>query len=193
MKRSPFGEVEKILKSEGVGIFPTDTLYGIVGSALSKKAVENIYALRKRDSDKPLIVLISSFLDLKIFGIELSALQKKIVKQYWPGKVSVVLKCEGKKWQYLHRGKKTIAFRYPDDKNLLDLLKKVGPLVAPSANISGKKPAETFSQAQKYFGEQVDFYVDSGKLKSRPSTLISLDDNGEITVLRKGAVKITEN
>jgi L-threonylcarbamoyladenylate synthase len=190
MKSTAFEEVEKILRSGGVGIFPTDTLYGFVGSALKKATVERIYSLRKREKDKPMIVLISSLKELETFGIYLTMEQEKLLKKYWPGKVSVVLECKKKKWQHLHRGKNSIAFRFSDDKNLLEILKKVGPLVAPSANIAGEKPAESIGQAQAYFGDEVDFYVDCGKLKSKPSTLISLDEKGKIKVLRKGAVRI---
>lgn len=179
-----------VLASGGIGVFPTDTLYGVVGSALEKKTVERIYGLRDRDLDKPMIILISSLKDLEIFGIVLSAKQKKSLKKLWPGKVSVVLDCPLKKFQNLHRGGKTLALRLPDDKNIIKLLKKTGPLVAPSANMAGQKPAETFYEAQKYFGDKVDFYINAGKLKSKPSTLVRMDAAGNITVLREGAVKI---
>lgn len=182
--------ISSILLSGGVGIFPTDTLYGVVGSALNKKTVERIYKLRKRDLKKPMIILISSLKDLEIFGLKITSEQKKILKEIWPGKISVILDCPLKKFSYLHRGTKTLALRLPKDKWLVNFLKKTGPLVAPSANISGEKPAGTFAETKKYFGEKVDFYIDKGKIKSKPSTLIKLDENGKIKVLRQGSVKI---
>ena len=182
--------ISPILKLGGVGIIPTDTLYGIVGGALKKETVERIYALRKRDLKKPMIILISGVGDLKKFGIILNSAQKKILSNIWPGKVSIVFDCKYKKFEHLHRKSKTLAFRLPADDELIGLLKKVGPLVAPSANLSGKKPAETYLEARKYFGEKVDFYVDSGKLKSKPSTIIKIGESGEIEILRQGAVKI---
>jgi len=199
MKEKNNGEkiIISILLSGGIGVFPTDTLYGVVGSALNKKTIERIYKLRKRDLKKPMIILISSFNDLKIFGIKLNEKQKNILKNLWPGKVSVVLDCPLKKFDYLHRGMKTLALRlpageagFPKDEKLIKILKKTGPVVAPSANIVGDKPAETHKEAKKYFGDKVDFYVDKGKLKSKPSTLIQLSKNGEIKILRQGAVKI---
>jgi L-threonylcarbamoyladenylate synthase len=197
MKKTDWIEIRKsiapILKLGGVGIVPTDTLYGIVGSALNKETVERIYDVRKRDLTKPMIILISSLADLKMFGIVLSLSQKKTLKNIWPGKVSVVMDCKHKKFEYLHRGKKTLAFRFPDDKEIINLLKKTGPLVAPSANLAGKEPATTYEQARKYFDEEVDFYVDFGKLKSKPSTLIAMNDNGVFEILRKGAVKLPKS
>ncbi|HAR99898.1 MAG: Sua5/YciO/YrdC/YwlC family protein [Candidatus Moranbacteria bacterium GW2011_GWC2_37_73] len=196
MKKDSWTQIQKsvipILKLGGVGIIPTDTLYGLVGSALNKKTVERVYQLRKRDLKKPMIILISSLNDLKKFGIILSASQKKILGEIWPAKVSVVFECKLKKWEYLHRGQKTLAFRFPSDEELVSLLKKVGPLVAPSANLAGKKPAETYVEAKKYFGEDVDFYVDFGKLKSKPSTLVEFGKDGKLKILREGAVKIAK-
>lgn len=179
-----------ILKLGGIGVVPTDTLYGLVGSALNAETVERIYHVRRRDLKKPLIVLISSLNDLKKFGIKLTLLQEKKLKEFWPGKVSVIFEYKGKKFQHLHRGKNSIAFRFPYDFELLNLLKKVGPLVAPSANRAGDEPATNFKEARAYFTDEVDFYVDGGKLKSKPSTLIEMNKKGEITVLREGAVKI---
>lgn len=182
--------ISPILKGGGIGVLPTDTLYGIVGSALNSETVERIYRVRRRDLKKPLIVLISSLDDLKMFGIKLNLTQEKALKEIWPGKVSVVLPCIHKKMAHLHRGKKTIAFRFPADGELVSLLKKVGPLVAPSANRAGDEPATKFKEARAYFTDEVDFYVDGGKLKSKPSTLVELGKSGNLKVLREGAVKI---
>ncbi|HEX8974424.1 MAG TPA: L-threonylcarbamoyladenylate synthase [Patescibacteria group bacterium] len=186
----PIKEIVPILKMGGVGVLSTDTIYGLVGGALSKKTVERIYVLRKRNPKKPLIILIGSLRDLELFSIKLSNEQKKTLKGLWPGKVSVVLPCKLKKFTYLHRGTETLAFRLPDDEMLKKLLKKTGPLVVPSANFEGEKPAVTIREAKKYFKDDVDFYVDAGKLKSKPSTLVRFDGNSEVEVLRQGAVKI---
>ena len=182
--------IVSILLSGGIGVFPTDTLYGVIGSAFKKETVERIYKLRKRDFKKPMIILISSLNDLKIFDIKLNKKQKDILKNLWPGKISIVLDCPLKKFSYLHRGMKTLALRFPKSKQLINILKKTGPLIATSANIAGKKPATSFIEAKKYFKDKVDFYVDAGKLKSKPSTLVRLDRNGDITVLRQGAMKV---
>lgn len=196
MQNETLSKIQKtitpILLSGGVGVIPTDTLYGLVGSALNKKTVERIYALRKRELGKPMIVLISALSDLSKLSVFLNQKQKKVLSVIWPGKVSVVLECEAKKFEHLHRGKQTIAFRLPADPELIKLLKKVGPLVAPSANLAGEEPATTYAEARKYFGEEVDFYVDLGKLKSKPSTLVKMAKDGQIEILRQGAVKIAK-
>lgn len=184
-----------ILNTGGVAVIPTDTLYGLVGSALDKKIVEKIYTIKKRTPTKPPIILVSSIEDIRQFGVVFDTKTEVMLNQYWPGKVSIILPihkvepCE--KFEYLHRGGNTLAFRVPNKKDLLELLKQTGPLIAPSANPEGEKPAETIEEAQKYFGKNVDMYIDGGKISSEPSTLIEIKD-GNIRILREGAVKIQQ-
>ncbi len=187
-------KTKDILLAGGVGILPTDTIYGIVGSALNKKTVERIYKLRRRNPRKPMIVLIASLADPKKFGVKIGAKERKILNRVWPNKVSVILKIGNsklkiKKFKYLHRGTKTLAFRLPKPYWLRRLLVNVGPLVAPSANWEGEKPARTVREARRYFGDKVDFYIDTGRCVSEPSTLVAIND-GHLKILRKGAVRV---
>lgn len=163
---------------------PTDTIYGLVGSAFSKKAVERICKVRKRDRKKPFIILISSLDDLKGFGVELESRHKSILKKLWLdasiGAVSVIFptsdkqNATSKKFKYLHRGTKTIASRLPKTRWMRNFLKKTGPLVAPSANLAGHPPARTIKEARKYFGDRVDFYLDGGRIIGKPSVLLEV-------------------
>lgn len=178
-----------ILKKGRLAVIPTDTIYGIVGSALNQKTVEKIYKLRKRTLDKPMIILISDIIDLQSFNISLTEKQKKFLQKVWPNPVSVILPMHSEKWKYLHRGTNSLAFRMPKRRQLRDLLKQVGPLVAPSANFEGKKVSQTIDEAKKYFGKKVAFYVDGGKLTTEPSTIIQLSSDGLPTILRQGLYK----
>lgn len=179
------------MKQGGVGVGPTDTIYGVLGSALSSVTVERIYDLRKRNPEKPMIVLISKISDLGLFKIELNKWQKEWLKKVWPDKVSVVLKCDKEKYSYLHRGTKSLAFRMPTKEDLRDLLSEVGPLVAPSANPEGLPAAINIEEARKYFGERVDFYVKGEDLVGRASTVASLT-NDKMEILRQGEVLLPE-
>jgi L-threonylcarbamoyladenylate synthase len=192
MNRERHNEILRILKCDGIGVISTDTIYGITASAWSKKAVEKTYKITKRDPGKPFIILISSTKDLSLFGVKLDNTTRKILKKFWPGKVSVILPVRSPKFHYLHRGTKTIAFRVPKKPSLIKLLKYAGPLISTSANPQGKKPAETMAGARKYFSDEVDFYLNEGKIKSLPSTLVEIK-NGKIRVIRKGAGKIPKH
>lgn len=179
-----------LLRSGKIGVMPADTIYGIVGSALIPQVVEKIYKLRKRTADKPMIILISGFNDLNHFNIPLTNQQRDFLEKNWPNPLSVILPCSDKKFEYLHRGTDSLAFRMPKDKKLLKILKRVGPLVAPSANIEGEKVAENIEQAKKYFGDEIAFYIDGGRIKSKPSTLIQLRSDGSWKIFRPGSYQI---
>lgn len=199
MKNNWF-KAEKILKEGGIAVIPTDTLYGLVASAFSKKAIEKIYKIKERDKSKPLIVLVSSVEQLKNFGI------KGDFSSVFLPKVSVLLPCKSLKFKYIHRGTGEIAFRLISqrNKNLHNLIEKVGPIVAPSANKESEEPAETIREAKEYFGpaslsqdgpastqggDKVDCYIDSGEKVGEPSTLIRLK-GGKVEILRQGIVKM---
>ncbi|OGE27500.1 threonylcarbamoyl-AMP synthase [Candidatus Daviesbacteria bacterium RIFCSPHIGHO2_01_FULL_40_11] len=179
-----------LLKAGKVGVMPTDTIYGIVGSALNPEIVEGIYTLRKREKDKPFIILVSSIEDLKNFDVSLTKEQRNFLENNWPNPLSIILSVRSDRFQFLHRGKNSLAFRMPENRWLLDILRRVGPLVAPSANPAGVKPAETVEEAKKYFGDQPSFYIDGGKLKSKPSTIVQLLEDGTKIVLREGSFKV---
>lgn len=177
------------LKNGGVGVIPTDTIYGLVGQALNKPTVERIYQLKKRSPQKPFIILISSANDLEKFDISLDKETQKILEKIWPGEVSIILSCPDERFEYLHLGTNSLAFRLPNNKSLTELIKTTGPLVAPSANLEGYPNAKNISEAEKYLGNQVDFYLDGGERISEPSTLIRIVD-GKIEILRQGKIRL---
>lgn len=167
-------EVVTILKKGGIGVFPTDTLYGLVGSALKQETVERIYRVRKRNPVKPFIILLSSVSELRRFNIRPDRRIRGFLETVWPGPVSVVLDCPGHKFKYLHRGTQSLAFRIPASQSLRALLKRTGPLVAPTANTEGEPPAQTIREAQDYFGAGADFYFGTIRKTGEPSTLIRI-------------------
>lgn len=184
MKEVKLKEAAEELACGKVGIVPTDTLYGILGVAQRKDVVERIYKIKKRDPSKPFIVLIDKVGELSIFGVDI---EREGVDpwKYWPGKVSIILPCKEQKFDYLHRGKRSLAFRCPKDKNLRELISQTGPVVAPSANYEGDPPLKSMRGVKEYFEGEVDFYVDGGGVNSSPSTLISVK-NGKVSVKREG-------
>ena len=173
-----------LLKKGGVGVLPTDTLYGLVGSALLPDAVLRIYELKRRNETKPLIVLIAEVPDIEQFGVVLSEQLENSLAKYWPGAYSIRLPIIDDQFEYLSRGMDTIAFRLPDTEELREFLRETGPLVAPSANIENLPPATTIAEAKRYFGTDVDFYIDGGELRGKASTVIEFDDE-EVIIHRE--------
>ena len=95
--------IAQTLASGGVGVIPTDTLYGLVGSALIPEAIDRIYDLKHRSSNKPLIVLISELSQLEQFGIELSEGLLTQLGAYWPGPYTIILPTLDDQFEYLSR------------------------------------------------------------------------------------------
>lgn len=168
----------QILQNGGIGVIATDTLYGVVGQALNRRAVERIYTVKKRTPTKPFIILISDLSDLAKFNITLTGFAKNAINNYWPGPVSIILDCPDPDLEYLHRGTNSLAFRMPANQDLLEFIKKAGPLVAPSANPEGLTPAPTIEDAKNYFGDTVDFYIE-GTVNTKPSKIIKITNSSE--------------
>lgn len=181
-------ELIKLINSGMVGVIPTDTVYGLVCRATDEGAVASLYDLKKREN-KPGTLIAASIDQLVELGIKARYL--KAVEQYWPNPISIVI--PNHELAYIHLGKGGIATRIPNHKELQDLLKQTGPLLTTSANQPGKPEANNIQEAKKYFGDQIDFYVDDGDLRGRqPSTVIRIVDDA-VEVLREGAVKIDED
>lgn len=180
---------EQLLRPGGVGIIPTDTVYGLVARAADQMAVDRLYGLKGRVS-KPGTIVAANITQLERLGLKHRYL--KAVDQYWPGALSIVIPCDNPSLAYLHMDVKSLAVRVPNDSKLLELLHRTGPLLTSSANTPGAKPAATVDQARQYFGDKVDFYENGGNLADRrPSTVIRIIDDA-IDVLRPGAVKVSE-
>jgi len=179
-----FDSVAEKIKSGGVGVIPTDTMYGIVASVFSSVAIEKVYDLRKRDKTKQCIVLIGEMSDLNKFGIELNNSEKMIIEKLWPGPFSIEFKVNDEKFAHLTRGQGMFAIRLPSNSDLQNLLKKAGPIIAPSANISEQSPAETLDEAKEYF-PNLNYYLDGGKLTSNPSTVVSIVGD-KVKIWRQG-------
>ncbi|MES2971690.1 MAG: L-threonylcarbamoyladenylate synthase [Patescibacteria group bacterium] len=178
-----------LLQAGLVGVIPTDTVYGVVCLASNKNTVARLYKLKSRDQ-KPGTVIAASVDQLIELGLK--ARYIKAVQQFWPNSISIIIPT-GTELEYLHQSKNSLACRVvKGPKELLNVLSITGPLLTTSANPPGKSPAGSLQEAQNYFGDSVDFYVDGGDLSSqKPSTLIRIIDDA-VEVLRDGAVKVTE-
>ena len=169
------------LSRGGVCVIRTDTLYGLVCRADNEEAVKKVYDLKQRDTSKSPIVLISSKDQLFDKPDEAS---NYVLDKVWPGAVSVILNSQQAP-DWISRSNGSVAYRLPDDEELIKLIAKTGPLIAPSANPEGLAPAKNIQQAIEYFGENVDVYTDSGEvINDTPSKLIRITEKGKLEQLR---------
>ena len=163
----------KIIKNGGVIVCPTDTVYGFLADATNKKAVEKIFKIKKRPKSKPLPIFIKDIASAKKF-VQINKKGEKILRKYWPGKYTFILKRKPAVKLY-GVDKKTIAIRIPKHKFLKDLLKKVNkPLVQTSVNISNSRPLNNLRDITAVFGKNrlLDFIIGDGSVKNpKPSKI----------------------
>lgn len=191
--------LSKDIKNGKVAVLPTDTVYGLSCIAVNKKAIDRIYKIKKRDKDKPLLVLVGSYHMLHDYFF-VSVKQEKFLRTVWPPKTkdigspdlklrptTVILKSRGKFPENLNAGSENVAVRLPNDKFLATLIKQIGaPIVSTSLNISGKENLTSLEALDTYFKkEKPDLVVDSGKLKNKkPSKLLDIIDMDNIKKIR---------
>lgn len=171
------------LKNSRILIIPTDTVYGFSGIALpsdEKDTDSKIKAIKGRDQTKPFIQLIASPQDLKKYTDD--KIPSKLLS-YWPGPLTIIVNNK-------HTGN-TTAFRCPGDVWLRSILKETGcPIYSTSVNRSGFPILDTQEQIIKEFEKDVDLIITDGDKKNAlPSTIVSICD-GQVKVLRQGAVTI---
>jgi L-threonylcarbamoyladenylate synthase len=176
-----------MLKNGAVGVLPGDTIYGLSTPALNQSSIERLYKIKDRSENKPYIILISSINQLSLFGIDTN--RAKLILKYWPGALTVIFEVSSVP-DWLHRSTRSLAIRLPNDRKLQDLINQTGPIISTSANKQGQDPASSIQEAQSYFGEELDFYVDVGELKGQASTIVKLVDN-KLELIRQGPVKIS--
>ena len=174
----------KVIKDGGLVVFPTETVYGIAANLLDKNAVARLYKVKMRSGGKPFTVHISDKSMIKDMNCIVTRTAEKLMSKFWPGPLTIVLAS--------NFGEK-IGFRMPANKIALELIKASGvPIVAPSANLSGKIPPVTAAQAMSDLESKVDMVIDSGRTDiGEESTVIDLSVS-PLKVLREGAIKSEE-
>lgn len=193
---SAIHESIKVLKSGGLVIFPSDTVYGALVDSTNKKAVAKLIAFKNRPLGKPISVFVS---DLKMMEeCVITGKNKALLNKLLPGPFTVILDSKHKTDVQLESERGTLGVRIPDNDPIIHLVEEFGkPITATSANLSGR-PAhysiETllreFPQSKK---DMIDLIVDGGKLpRNKPSTVIDLTAP-EIKIMRHGDVDIKDS
>ena len=154
-----------------IAILRTDTLYGVLARADNESAVANVFKIKKRDPKKSCIILIANV--HQAYG-EMTELL------YDNSEPTSVLVDSPTAPEWLLRANTELAYRVPNNENLIEILKKTGPLIAPSANIEGEQPASTIAEAKAIFGDSVGIYVNGGTVPTdtAPSRLLRYTSAG---------------
>lgn len=174
-----------VVKNGGIIVFPTDTVYGLGCDPYNKNAVEKIYEIKKRKKTKPLSILAFSKNEISKIAI-INKIEEKIIKKFFPGKITLILKLKDKKLQRILNLRNDIAVRIPNHVYTLALLEKCKLLVGTSANISGSKLSINSKDNMKNINYDV-FLDDEKTSNGRESTIIKIK-NKRILIIRKGEI-----
>ena len=173
-------------------VIPTDTVYGIAADAFDADAVTALLAAKGRGREMPPPVLISAATTLDALAIEVPDYARALVKEFWPGPLTVVCKQQASLRWDLGDARGTVAIRMPDHEVTLELLERTGPLAVSSANKTGQLPARDVDAAEEMLGEHVALIVDAGPtLDLDPSTIVDVTTSPG-RVLRRGVLSLEE-
>lgn len=177
------------LSTDKIGIFPTDTVYGLGCNAFSEKSITKLFNLKHRDSKKPITVLISNLKMLDELAIDISEMESKLIKAFWPGPLTIIFRKNPKISKLLTSNLDTIGIRMPDHEVALKLIQHSGtPIATTSANISDMPAATRFSDFSKDFNGKVDFIIDNGPSPIGSASTIIKIENNSLHILRKGSI-----
>src|SRR5688500_7163590 len=189
----PIGDLDAIaravhaLRAGEIIAFPTDTLYGVGGDALSADAVRRVADAKRRDASKAMPVLLASAEAVMGVAAEWPHLAARLAAAFWPGALTIVVPALGHVPDGV-RSNGTVALRVPGLAPLRELIAAAGrPLIGTSANLSGEPAALTAGEALRVLGAAVALVLDGGRVGGAPSTVVALDGD-RLRVLREGAV-----
>lgn len=186
-------EAASLLREGQPVAMPTETVYGLAAPIFAVATVEKIFSLKKRPADNPLIAHISDLSMLDRIAEELPARFRRLIDRFWPGPLTIVLRKKAGVPSIVSAGQETIAVRMPSHLIALKLIAAVGePLVAPSANLSGKPSPTCAEHVLEDFEGAVAAVLDGGECAfGIESTVLSLVGEAP-AILRPGSIAARE-
>lgn len=177
-----------ILNSGGIVAVPTETVYGLAALLNKPHAIQKIFDLKKRPQTNPLIIHIANTQDLKPYVKEYPPLFTELTRAFWPGPLTCILPIHKHLIPTAARASlPTAAFRVPSPQVTCSLIEACGPIVMPSANLSGKPSATLPQHIEHDFGPEFPILQGSPHAKGLESTIV-LYRNTEWVIARQGAI-----
>jgi tRNA threonylcarbamoyl adenosine modification protein (Sua5/YciO/YrdC/YwlC family) len=174
---SQLDEIAALLRSGGIVLLPTDTIYGLHALANDASSAK-IAAIKTRDAEKRFVIIAASVAQLDAMGAEVPSTLNNI----WPAPLTAILR----------RGTESIAARVPNLKWLRDLLERTGPLISTSANRSGKPPITIAEALPDELLRAIDGVADAGPQNGKPSAIVDFTET-EPRFIREGDPRFTQD
>lgn len=180
----PFAD---LLKNGGVVAFPTETVYGLGASVWNEAAIRQVFELKGRPADNPLIVHVSCYPHVKQLALDISPDARLLMQKFWPGPLTLVFRKTAAVPEIVSGGLPTVAVRMPNHALALDLIRQAGPLVGPSANKSGRPSPTRAAHVREDFGSTVPV-VDGGECRIGLESTVLDVSSAPFRILRPGVI-----
>ncbi len=169
-----------IIRKNGIVIYPTETVYGIGANIFSDDSLLKLFAIKKRDPDKPVSAAVCDFRMMEDL-VYTRKEEQQFINHFLPGPVTVILRKKDRVPDLLTSGSDLVGIRYPAHETTIELIRHSGvPITSTSANISGEAPPRKVDEIRI----RADYVLDGGECTGEPSTVVDLVHR---SILRKGA------
>ena len=184
-------EIRNILDNGGVIAYVTDTVWGLGCLPDSEKGVKKIYEIKKREAQKPLILMSNNVENLLPYVKPLGEKTEELIEKHFPGALTLVLEKTEKTLDYITSGFNTVGIRVPDNAIFKEICEVINGhvLATTSANLSHEPSAKTYEQALENMGGEADLVIeDFGQCAKGLESTVALISDDKIKILRQGAV-----
>lgn len=184
-------KLRTILENGGAVVLPTETVYGLFAQALNEEAVNRVYQLKQRPRDKAMNLNVSNLNDIYFFSQNPPHYLEKLYNRFMPGPLTIILKANKNVPFWVNSGLDTVGFRLPKHEKTLRLIAETGPLIGPSANVSGQESGKEFTKLLSQFSEKLEGIADDKALTGIDSTILDLS-GPKARILRQGSISQEE-
>lgn len=186
-----FKRAKSVLDHSGVVAFPTETVMGLGVYFDDFEAYQYLNKIKNRPEDKPYTLMLYKKTDINSYAF-VDKKAQMIIDAFMPGSITILLRARDVVPGYVTHNSGVIGIRIPDLPDLLSFLEYCKkPLLVPSANKSGQKPALTSFEVKSVFNNEVGYIFEGGSLKGTPSTIIDLTGE-EVKILREGPISLKD-
>lgn len=186
VKQQDIEQICEVIQNGGIVAFPTETVYGLGIRFNDQEALEHLMEAKNRDYSKAITLMVAHPQDIFQYAY-VSDKAQKIIKQFMPGMITLIFKKKESVDDMMTNGKTTIGIRIPDSEFVLSLLKKVGPMLVTSANLSHHQNTTSTKEVLQQLDGRIDMIVDGKTSDNIASTVVDVSQD-EIKILRAGKI-----
>lgn len=181
----------RVLRAGGLVAFPTDTVYGVGALIDTPGALERLFTVKERPSDKPIPVLLADGEDMEPLAAGVTPEAERLIRRFWPGPLTIVVLAKVRlPEQVAPEG--TVGLRVPDHDFARRLLRETGPLAVTSANLSGSPSAVTVESVEADLAGKIELIIDGGRTPGGIASTVVDCSSARIRILREGLISADE-